>query len=248
MTSKKQSKESKFRWSEVISAVTSVAALFISLLALRQSDVSQRISEESNNIARTAHASNMAQMASNMTQAARGLRADLRYVLLVARSPNLRADEDKDSYQPSELKPLLITTPFQREALKNYDANLNKGYIFVIFVNYGPSDAERLQFTNFRWEPRKGVNKPVGIDIEGIWGPIPHKYLYAALIDILEPIDKQKGWNKANFDLDLTNYSFVLIEALYQDGLNDDNPIRAVFGDTAQLMPPVEVTPTRKLP
>jgi hypothetical protein len=111
MTKKVRSKPPKTLWTDVVPAMAAIMALFLSLISLYQSYISQKVAQESNSIAKTAQAN-------NVTQVARQLKANIQNSIFVARSPDLRASEDKDWYQISDLKPLMISTVYQQNALR----------------------------------------------------------------------------------------------------------------------------------
>jgi hypothetical protein len=127
-----------------------------------------------------------------------------------------------------------------------------------VIANYGPGDVDKIQFRNFEWMPQKDSNSPVGVQVNGDWGPLNKGYFYAILVDVLEPLDSNKVWSRANFDLARTNYSSVYVEAIYQDGNNSNNPIQIALGDTTgflsgtavptQIFPLPPATPLRPKP
>lgn len=193
----------------VLTLLVAVVALVISAFSLRQSRIG-------NDIARTAEAH-------NATQDARELVAEVEVKHYIARSPDLRADEDRSWLDPIELSPSPIPTDYWLAEYREYSSESREGYLFIVVINHGPGRIKEMRISSIDWIPKRGSQAPVGIDVDGAPGILLPGHFYALLIDVLEPPSRSEPWKRASFDLASVHFERLGLEITYVDELGVTN-------------------------
>src|SRR3989337_3055589 len=171
------------KWTDKVAAIAAILAVVFSIWSLAQSYTSIRISKESNDISRQSNDIARTAEARNQIQDAQQLKANVEVKTLIARSLELQAEEDKGFWEPAQLAPHVVKTPYWQSERSVYNRESQKGYLFLLIINNGPAMVNRLRFSEMHWYPKQGLQPPTGILMEGDLGILRSEHFYALLLN-----------------------------------------------------------------
>jgi hypothetical protein len=171
----------------------------------------------------------------------RSLTARTESHIMVARSPDLTAAQDILAYERLGLRPDVVQTSFWVAHTRTYTEATMEGYVFALFVNYGPSAIKEVSFSPIDWVAGRVPEPPPGLLPYGHLSPLEPDHFYALLIDVFPPPPSATRWSPAIFDTSQASYQWLSFRMLYRDQLGFSHSLQFSSG---VLPPELALLPT----